>query len=155
MDGENRGQVLSKSADRLQELLINETFQKGINATGDLVRSIKVSGIPTDKGANLVLSMEEYGYIVDAGRGGATKQGSRSWKPQLIKWIKAKGIRPRRGVTIEQLAYVIYRKINKRGYKPKPFINPAVQTFMQRFPKEYAQAFAADIDVTLEKSTVK
>ena len=155
MDGDNRAKALRKSADRLQELVINETFNKGINATGDLVRSISVTGIPTERGANLVLSMEEYGFIVDSGRGGAKRKGAKDWKPQLIRWIRARGIRPKRGVTVEQLAYAIYRKINKKGYKPNPFIAPAVSQFMTKFPKEYAEAFAADIDVNLDKVTNK
>lgn len=143
-------EILAKTADRLRELTINELFEQNINATGELVRSIEYLTEATEEGATISISMEDYGFIVDAGRGGAKRRGTTNWKPQLIKWIKAKGIRPKPGVTMEQLAYVIYRKINRSGYKPKPFVEPAVRTFIQRFPQEYAEAVAADLEIDLQ-----
>lgn len=147
---ENRDRVYAQAVNRLRELTINELFEQNINTTGELVSSIKYLIQPTENGSALVLSMEDYGFIVDSGRGGAKQKGSKNWKPQLIKWIRAKGIRPKPGVTIEQLAYVIYRKINRVGYKPKPFVEPAVKTFIQQFPQEYAQAVANDLEIDLQ-----
>lgn len=149
-----REEVLARAADRLTELTINELFEEGANATGNLVNSISSNGwqatsIPV--GVALSLGMEEYGWILDSGRGGAKQKGGQSWQPQLIQWIKAKGIKPKPGVTIEQLSYAIYNSINRKGYKAKPFVEEAVAAYAAQFINEYTEATADDIEISLEK----
>lgn len=147
-----RDQVLKQATDRLRELTINELFEENANATGQLAQSIKYVGIETETGVtNIALEMEDYGFILDSGRGGAKTAGSQPWQPKLIQWIKAKGIRPKPGVTVEQLSYAIYNSINKKGYRAKPFINEAVAAYDAVFASEYAEATAEDIEIDLKK----
>lgn len=147
-----KDQVLEKATDRLRELTINELFEENANATGQLAQSIKYIGIETETGVtNIALEMEDYGFILDSGRGGAKTVGSQPWQPKLIQWIKAKGIRPKPGVTVEQLSYAIYNSINKKGYKAKPFVDQATGAFAAAFADEFAQAAAEDIEIDLKK----
>ena len=151
METNNRDKALESIADRLRELTIDELFMNNTNATGQLAQSIKYVPQNTPTGTALAIEMEDYGFIVEEGRGGAKRASSQSWQPKIIQWIKAKGIRPKSGVTVEQLSYAIYKSINKKGYKPKPFVAPAVNKLVNQFAAEYAQATANDIEVDLEK----
>lgn len=146
-----RNKILDKASRRLREITIDELFTKNLNATGNLVQSIQYVAEPTPTGQALFLEMEEYGFILDSGRGPAKSQGSQSWRPSLIKWIQARNIRPRPGITVEQLSYAIYNSINKKGYKAKPFINNAISTYIETFATEYAEATANDIEINLNK----
>lgn len=150
-----RDEVIARATDRLNELTINELFDDNSNATGKLAASIQSNGwyaepISAGKTA-LGLAMEDYGFILDSGRGGAQQAGSTPWQPQLINWIKAKGIKPKPGVTVEQLSYAIYNKINRTGYKAKPFIEEAVAAYDAQFADEYAEATANDLEIDLQK----
>jgi len=147
-----REEVLDRATDRLRELTINELFEENANATGTLAKSIKYIGKPQREGKTTIsLEMEDYGFILDSGRGGATTKGSQPWQPKLIQWIRAKGIQPKPGVTIEQLSFAIYNSINRKGYKAKPFVDEATAAFASSFPTEYAEATAEDIEIDLKK----
>jgi hypothetical protein len=145
-----RNKVLDRAASRLREITINELFEKNLNATGNLVKSIQYVAEPTQVGNALYLEMEEYGFILDSGRGPASTKSSVSWRPSLIEWIKARNIRPKPGITVEQLSYAIYNSINKNGYKARPFINSAISTYIDQFAQEYAEATANDIEINLK-----
>ena len=151
MERTNLNNQLVISMDRLKEITINELFTKDINASGNLVKSINYESKPTEDGTSIFVNMLDYGYALDGGRSGAKTKGGKSWKPLLINWIKTKGIRPRNGITIDELAFLIYRKINKRGYKAKPFVNPSIRKFTEKFPQEYALALNEDIKIELDK----
>ena len=151
----NREDILNKATDRLRELTINELFEKNLNATGTLAGSIKYVPTSQEQGITAIaLEMEDYGFVLDSGRGGAIEKGSQSWQPKLIQWIRAKGLTPKPGVTIEQMSYAIYRSINKKGYKNRdgyPFIEPALAAYDTVFTNEYAEATAEDIEIDLKK----
>ena len=147
-----RDQVLDRTADRLRELTINELFEENANATGQLAQSIKyIPTSPQEGLTQIALEMEDYGFILDSGRGGAKAESGQSWQPKLVQWIKAKGIKPKPGVTVEQLSFAIYKSINKKGYKAKPFVDQAVGAYAAAFADEFAQATAEDIDIDLKK----
>lgn len=150
METKDRQATLAKLEDRLQELTVNELFSKNINASGKLANSIRYGDEIKDGNTAVYIEMEDYGYVVEDGRGRSQKAGTTSWKPQVVQWMKQKGIRPRAGVTMEQAAYLIYRKINKQGYNAKPFIEPALAAFSAQFANEYAEATANDIELDLK-----
>lgn len=147
-----RDQVIERTTDRLRELTINELFEQNANASGQLAASIKYVPVSAESGNTAIaIEMEDYGFILDSGRGGAQRESGQSWQPKLVSWIKAKGIKPKPGVTVEQLSYAIYKSINRKGYKAKPFVEPALKTYALQFADEYAEATADDIEVDLEK----
>lgn len=149
METKDRKATLARLENRLKEITIDQLFSKNINATGQLARTLFYDSKLTENGTNVGINMEDYGYAVEEGRGGATRKGTTSWKPQVINWMRAKGIRPKAGVTMEQAAYLIYRKINKQGYDAKPFVEPALAAFSAQFADEYAEATANDIELDL------
>jgi len=147
-----RDQVIERTTDRLRELTINELFEQNANASGQLAASIKYVPVSAESGNTAIaIEMEDYGFILDSGRGGAQRESGQSWQPKLVSWIKAKGIKPKPGVTVEQLSYAIYKSINRKGYKAKPFVEPALKTYALQFADEYVEATADDIEVDLEK----
>lgn len=150
METKSRKETLVKLEDRLKELTIDQLFSKNINASGQLARSIQYGDAIQEGNTSVYIEMEDYGFIIEDGRGGAKREGTTSWKPQVINWMKAKGIRPKAGVTMEQAAYLIYRKINKQGYDAKPFVEPALAAFSAQFANEYAEATANDIELDLK-----
>jgi len=146
-----REEILDKATDRLRELTINELFEENANATGKLAQSINYIGNESDGITTIALEMEEYGFILDSGRGGAKTASGDPWQPKLIQWIRAKGIKPKQGVTIEQLSYAIYNSINRKGYRAKPFVDQATGAFAAAFAEEFAEATAEDIEIDLKK----
>lgn len=105
--------------------------KNGSNATGELSQSISYTVKDTQKGLKLLIGMEEYGGAVDGGRGASKSGGPRqSWRQKIITWMRAKNITPRGGVSMETAAFLITRKINERGYRPKPFIDKSVQAVL-------------------------
>ena len=151
METKERKATLAQLEKRLTELTVDQLFSKGINATGQLARNLSYGDRIMDGKTAVYIEMEDYGYAIEDGRGGAKRKGTTSWKPQVINWMRAKGIRPKQGVTMEQAAYLIYRKINKQGYKANPFIEPALAAFDAQFANEYANATANDIELDLDK----
>jgi len=126
--------------------------QQKANASGRLSDSISYTineGVDETK---LLIGMENYGPIVDEGRGVSRGGGGSDWKPKIIAWMKAKGIRPKAGVTMETAAYLIYRKINQKGYRPKPFIQISIDQVVDSIlPNELEADMVEWINETLRR----
>lgn len=111
----------------------NTLQQKGINATGNLSRSIKYQVVGSGDDLQLQISFDEYGDYIDSGRKGATRGGPRqSWAEKIIPWARAKGISPRQGISYKTMAFLIARKINRQGYKAKPWIDQSISSVLNQ-----------------------
>jgi len=65
---------------------------------------------------------------------------------------KKPGFAPRQQITKEQLAFLITRKINRKGYKAKPWIQPALDRVInQDFQELFGDAVANEIEKILNK----
>jgi hypothetical protein len=104
------------------------------NASGFLSNNIEAEVTsPKENVTILDISMPAYGEIVDAGRGKSTKGGPKQeWRGSIEDWIQKKQIKLKPGVTLEQAAFLITRKINQKGYKAKPFIQPAINKVVEQ-----------------------
>lgn len=111
-------------------------------SSGNLSRSIQSEVRETPKGPEVVITMLPYGPILDAGRGKSNKGGpQQTWRNKIEGWIDFKGITPKQGMTKEQVAFLITRKINRKGYQAKPFIQPAFnQVVSQDLPGIFNKA---------------
>jgi hypothetical protein len=118
--------------------------QNGSNATGELSNSLgyKVS-TPRNNVTTLEISsppMKPYGFVVDEGRG-RTRRGKSSgglFFQNLKQWVGIKlGLSGKRQI---QATFAIYKKINKRGYKAKPFIQPSINTVLRQNEKQLSDA---------------
>jgi len=124
-------EALYKTLEKAGELIVAEMRstlrQNRSNATGQLSDSISYTVKDTADGLKLQIGMLEYGGAVDGGRSSSKSGGPKqSWRQKIVTWMRAKGITPQPGVTMETAAFLITRSINKKGYKPKPFIDKSV-----------------------------
>ena len=124
-------EALYKTLEKAGELIVAEMRstlrQNKSNATGQLSDSISYTVKDTADGLKLQIGMLEYGGAVDGGRSSSKSGGPKqSWRQKIVTWMRAKGITPQPGVTMETAAFLITRSINKKGYKPKPFIDKSV-----------------------------
>lgn len=133
--------------------LRDELQSKKINASGNLSRSVRYEVVGQGAELGLALIWDEYGDAVDEGRSPSKRGGPKqTWRNKIEGWIRFRGISPRQGVSREQLAFLITRKINKKGYKAKPWIQPALDRVLnQDFNKIFAEGIAAEINKILDK----
>lgn len=137
-------QPLEKALSRAGELIVAQmraTLKKNkSNATGTLSQSISYTVKDTENGLKLLIGMEQYGEVVDSGRG-PSRSGNRkiqTWRQRIITWMRAKRITPEPGVSMETAAFLITRAINRgknkkgrRTYPPKPFIDVSVEKVLK------------------------
>lgn len=62
----------------------------------------------------------------------------------LIKWMKKKGIAPSKG-DYNATAYAIQQAIYRNGLKPRPFINPIIETDLDIISEDLAYELSEDI----------
>ena len=157
-------QPLFKTLEEAGELIVAQMREnlkkKKIDATGTLSNSLSYAVKETSDGYKLLIEMEDYGPIVDKGRGPSTKgnQKKQTWRPKIIQWMRAKGIKPEPGVKIETAAFLITRAINrgvnskgKKMYPPKPFIEVSINEVINEV---YTDIERSTIEV-VEKSLLK
>lgn len=147
---------LYKTLEKAGQLIVAEMRatlkKKGINATGTLSDSISWTIKDTNDGLKLLIGMEQYGQAVDGGRGRSKSGGSKqTWRPKIIQWMKAKRIQPKAGVSMETAAFLITRSINRKGYKPEPFIDASLKKVMNEI---YTNLEDGMVEV-VEKSLLK
>lgn len=100
---------------------------------GNLSNSIQSEPKQGPNGPYIDITMASYGPILDAGRGKSIKGGPRqTWASKIDTWMTINSIAPRPGVTRKQAIFLITRKINRVGYRAKPFIQPAITEVIQK-----------------------
>lgn len=121
--------TIKKITDDFVVELKNKLTTNDSNASGDLVNSIR--GVVKQNGKYIVISIQlnEYWKFIENG----TKP---HWPPISVikRWISVKPVLPRpietgKLPTINQLAYLIGRKISENGIKAKPFLKPTITDF--------------------------
>jgi hypothetical protein len=126
------GATLQTVGQQLVAAMQKQLQANGSNATGFLSKSIQSEVRQGDKGPEVVITMAPYGPVLDSGRDRSTKGGPKqTWRNKIIVWQRVRGIAPRQGISDETLAFLITRKINREGYKAKPFIGPAFNLVVQ------------------------
>jgi hypothetical protein len=150
-------QELQKLGNSIVRQMQNLLARNRSNASGNLSNSIEATvTTPEDNVSKLDISMPAYGEIVDGGRGKSRTGGPKqNWRGDIKQWILQKPIKLKPGVTLEQAAFLITRKINEKGYRAKPFIQPAIdQVLNQDTEKLNDAAFQTtinNIDLQLKK----
>jgi len=132
-------------------------YYKRIDNTGTLRKSLKgeVKAMPNSFEADIL--MEEYGEWVDKGR----KRG-KGVPPNVLfnksgsgGWIKEKPIRLRDAqgnftkvtdAKMQSLAYLINRKIKKKGIEPTNFLTDPFERKFKDLPQEIIEAYGLDVE---------
>ena len=121
------------------------------NASNALYDSVKYQ-VKTDKGRIEVnLSLLDYWKYIENGR----KAGK--WPPisAIEKWIEVKPILPRpmdngQLPTVQQLAFLISRKIGLEGIKPNPLLQKSVDSVMDSMMEFIEEAITKDLENNME-----
>lgn len=150
---ESIDEALNLLGQQIVDSMRYELNAKRINASGGLSRSIEYQVVDVDGNPALWINFDDYGEAVDSGRSRSTKGGPKqSWRNKIEGWMRYKGISPRQGMTLEQTAFLITRKINRKGYKAKPWIQPAIDRVLnQDLTKIFSEAIANEIITILNK----
>ena len=119
-------------------------------ASGNLLRSIKVDNT-TNKQNKLETVLEIkawYAELVDKGIDNR-RAGKQPPIAPIQNWIRRKSISVPSGVTVEQFAFAIAKKIAKKGQRKRayPFIQPAIKFGEEYFTRRANEAIGVDVEI--------
>lgn len=136
---------IKKALELTGQAIVNkmvETLNKNKNnKTGKLVNSIDYS----INNNTIEISMEDYGVSVDEG----IDRGPGKIPPvkPIAEWIRTKNIKVPQNLTVEEFAFIIARKIGKKGQKnrkPSPFILPSIEYVVNSYLPEVMETALVD-----------
>lgn len=147
MDKPKSNKVVEAFNEKLQSKALKNLSDS--KSSGRLQSSLKVTDKASSGDFEIFIEMEEYGKYVDEGR----KPGKGAPIADLKKWIVEKGLQLRDSTkstqTTEQkinsLAFLINRKIKKKGINATNFLKDALDELTPKFADDLAGAYADDI----------
>lgn len=148
----NLERVLNEFADAFINLARENLQNNGTNASGELSGSIeKIIEIGEDS-FSVKVSIADYYTYVENGRG----PGKFPPPAAIRNWIEVKPITPTPGMngntpTVEQLTFLIGRKIAQEGTEAQPFFSPAKEQAISQFSKAIDDAIAQDVSDWIEE----
>jgi len=111
------------------------------NATGNLSNSIKSEVVTENNNVTtLSIEMDDYGPILDKGRGRTYRPNTSAGQffANLKSWVGLKlGLSGKNQI---RATVAIFKKINKRGYRAKPFIDKSIQVVLKRNERNLSDA---------------
>lgn len=138
--------TLNDFADTFIELARQNLDANNTNASHNLYNSFeKIIEIGEDF-FSVKISMADYGKYVENGRG----PGKFPPPDKIREWIEIKPVSIQPGMngrtpSIDQLTFLISRKIANEGTEAQPFFEPAKEEAIRQFEKAIDEAIAADI----------
>lgn len=155
-------EVLENFATYFKNKLQTNMMRNGSNASGNLVNSFKTEVKIGEDSYEVGIYLADYWYYVNNGRGPTRNSGNGSLLEKIKEWIKVKRIVPHVGViktgkqagkqylpTINQLAYLITRKIHREGYKGTHFFDEAKADSIAYFQESIDYAIKEDVETWL------
>jgi hypothetical protein len=140
MEIKNIREVLEQLAQFLQDNLKDGIINKGIFKTGTLADSVQVKYNDDEKEPNFSLTMENYGFYQDSGVNG--RIGKFSPNPESL-------FSPgqfKKDVIGGPLPFPVRKSIAQKGFRPRPFIVPAVNRSVENYSDKLLEAGAEDIN---------
>ena len=139
MEIKNIREVLEQGAEFLKDNLVDGIINQGLLKDGNLGRSVKVQYTDDKKEPSYLIQMEDYGYYQDSG-----VKGTKSWNfaPQESYFEPGQF---RSKVIGGNLPFAVRKSIAEKGFRPRPFIIPAVQRTIQNMEKPLEDAGVEDI----------
>jgi hypothetical protein len=135
--------ALLKELELATEMILREYKLAGT----DLYRSIEYKF----KDNKFVMLANDYFEYVAFGR----KPRARKVPVEdLIKWMKRKGINPKRG-DYNATAFAIQQAIYKNGIKARPYINPIIQTDVDIISEDLAYELSEEIALVIVEDIEK
>ena len=140
MEIKNIRKVFDQLAQFLQDNLKDGILNQGLFNQGTLANSVKVEYKDSDKDPRFSLTMENYGFYQDSGVNG-TKSGFSPNPESLFSpgQFKKKTIGG-------GLPFAVRKSIAEKGFRPRPFIVPAVNRSVENYSDKLLEAGAMDIN---------
>lgn len=145
-------ETLNQFADRFIELARNNLDRNNTNASRELYDSFeKIIEIGEDY-YSVKISLADYWQYVNNGR----KSGKFPPPPAIRNWIEVKPVNPYplpngKTPSIQQLTFLISRKIANEGIEPTNFFDEAKEEAIRQFKDEINQAISRDVDEWLDE----
>ena len=143
MELENIKGVLKQGAQLLQDNLVDGIINQGLLKQGTLARSVQVEYQETNNEPSFIIKMEDYGFYQDSG-----VRGTKSWNFAPEDSFFPPG-QFRSSVIGGTLPFAVRKSIAQKGFRPRPFIIPAVNRTVQNLEQPLTEAGAKDIDIEL------
>ena len=149
MKWDHLNSVLEHYAEALKNELQQNLLNDGSNASGTLVNSLRYILYVGDTEMSVSIGLEEYWKFIEYD----TKP---HWPPidAIRKWIEVKPVIPQvrdgRLPTVDQLAFLISRKISRDGTQGTQFFHRAQQTVNERFLLSIEKAVEEDLNEELD-----
>lgn len=127
-----------------------------INASGKLSESITDKVESTPQSIRLIVDALAYIATVDIGRA-PTKKRTGDFTVQKIKdWIIAKRLQVPAKMTLDQFAFVVWRKINREGTLQfrsgaRSLVSDAIESGLSDFEQGLTNFVLSDVDIFLAK----
>ena len=143
------------------------------NVSKELYNSLGYNVEVTDKGAELVFSMVQYGEFQDKGVRGKSSSAKAPNSPfrfgsgtgkkggltnSIDKWVRRRGIQFKdrksgRFLSYQSTAFLISRSIYQKGIKPSLFFTKPFVAAFKRLPDELIEAYSIGLEKDLIKLT--
>lgn len=152
MEWENLTRVLNDYGENLVENYQSALADRGINASGDLSKSLKYKiDTGTSGVVEVKLELAHYWKYIENGR----RAGKFPPLTAIKEWIRVKPIIPRpmangKLPTENQLAFLIGRSIKENGILPRPILQERIDWSLTAFMNEIEQAIADDLSNEVE-----
>ena len=138
--------VLNEFGDAFIQNARDNLQSNGSIATGELYDSFEKIVEIGDDWFKVSVSLADYWKYVENGRG----PGKYPPPDAIRNWIEVKPVTPQAGVdgkvpSVEQLTFLISRKIAEEGTDPKPFFEPAKEQTIRDFEERISLAIQEDV----------
>lgn len=141
-------------------------YNSSYNENSNLVNSIRFTVKEAEGVTEVSLLMADYWEWVDKGRGKTTAGGSGQVKNNIAAWIKKKGLNPNKILAkygtkkqtfdkaVNQLAFLIARKVHKKGFEGNDFFTSVINDGRLNLLKEQlTEELRQDIRINVSYGT--
>ena len=138
--------VLTRIGKEVKNTYKSDLKDRNKIATGKLYDSINYRLEITDNKVKLYFVAERYYINIENGR----IAGAKMPPVAVIKrWMKIKGITPRKGQSINGTAYVIARSIGRKGIRKNPFLREIKESLPEHID-DIKRAIEKDLDASVK-----
>ena len=140
MEIKNIRNTLEQFTQFLEDNLKDGIISQGLLKTGDLAKSVRVEFKDDEKEPRFSISMLNYGFYQDSG-----VNGTKIRQPESPESLFSPG-QFRSKVIGGPLPFPVRMSIAEKGFRPRPFIVPAVNKTVQSLSEKLIEAGEEDIN---------
>ena len=149
---ENLIKVLNEYGNDVAELYKRNLLEDNAKASGDLINSVKYIYEQRGNSYAVSLSLNDYWKYVEYGR----KPGKCPPPSAIRKWIEIKPVLPRpmkngKLPTLNQLTYLISRKIGEEGIRPRNILEKTLEDINREYEDKISEALTLDLSNSLDE----